>query len=70
MPGWDGRMDSSTDGDDFDEGLDYLDSRPGVPPAPSGIVFEGEAVIINGRSNLQRQPRTRKVRVVTDLLTE
>ncbi|KAG0725773.1 hypothetical protein GWK47_037954 [Chionoecetes opilio] len=61
MPGWDGRLDSSTDGDDLDDsGLDYLDSRPGVPPAPSGIVFEGEAVIINGRSNLQRQPRSRK----------
>ncbi|XP_050711128.1 uncharacterized protein LOC126995538 [Eriocheir sinensis] len=61
MPGWDGRLDSSTDGDDDDPGLDYLDSRPGVPPPPSGIVFEGEAVIINGRSNLQRQPRTRKI---------
>ncbi|XP_045129687.1 nascent polypeptide-associated complex subunit alpha, muscle-specific form-like isoform X1 [Portunus trituberculatus] len=66
MPGWDGRMDSSTDGDDFDDGLDYLDSRPGVPPAPSGIVFEGEAVIINGRSNLQRQPRTRKLKISFD----
>lgn len=66
MPGWDGRMDSSTDGDDLDDGLDYLDARPGVPPAPSGIVFEGEAVIINGRSNLQRQPRTRKLKISFD----
>lgn len=66
MPGWDGRLDSSTDGDDDDPGLDYLDSRPGVPPPPSGIVFEGEAVIINGRSNLQRQPRTRKLKISFD----
>ena len=68
MPGWDGRLDSSTDGDDLDDsGLDYLDSRPGVHPAPSGIVFEGEAVIINGRSNLQRQPRSRKVSAMQDV---
>lgn len=61
MPGWGGPADSSTDGDDDDPSLDYLDARPGVLPAPSGIVFEGEAVIINGRSNLQRQPKTKKV---------
>ncbi|XP_071519470.1 uncharacterized protein [Panulirus ornatus] len=67
MPGWEGRVDSSTDGDDLDDlGLDYLDSRPGVIPAPSGIVFEGEAVIINGRSNLQRQPKTRKLTISFD----
>ncbi|XP_069175239.1 nascent polypeptide-associated complex subunit alpha, muscle-specific form isoform X2 [Procambarus clarkii] len=67
MPGWEGRADSSTDGDDLDDsGLDYLDSRPGVLPAPSGIVFEGEAVIINGRSNLQRQPKTKKLSISFD----
>lgn len=64
MPGWEGPRDSSTDGDDLDEpGTDYLDSRPGVIPPPSGIVFEGEGVIINGRSNLQRQPRTKKLTI-------
>ncbi|XP_053640227.2 uncharacterized protein [Cherax quadricarinatus] len=67
MPGWEGRADSSTDGDDLDDtGLDYLDSRPGVLPAPSGIVFEGEAVIINGRSNLQRQPKNKKLCISFD----
>ena len=64
MPGYDGLNDSSTDGDDLDDlslGQDLLDSSRLVPPPPSGIVFSGEAVIINGRSNLQRQPKTRKV---------
>lgn len=66
MPGWGGPADSSTDGDDDDPNLDYLDARPGVLPAPSGIVFEGEAVIINGRSNLQRQPKTKKLNLSFD----
>lgn len=67
MPGWEGPRDSSTDGDDLDDlGTDYLDARPGVIPPPSGIVFEGEAVIINGRSNLQRQPKTKKLTISFD----
>ncbi|XP_064103880.1 uncharacterized protein LOC135213705 isoform X2 [Macrobrachium nipponense] len=67
MPGWEGPRDSSTDGDDLDDlGSDYLDARPGVIPPPSGIVFEGEAVIINGRSNLQRQPKTKKLTISFD----
>ncbi|XP_076041571.1 uncharacterized protein LOC143025572 [Oratosquilla oratoria] len=67
MPGWEGCNESS-DADDLDDpGLDYLDApRPGVLPPPSGIVFEGEAVIINGRSNLQRQPKTKKLKISFD----
>ncbi|CAL4102582.1 unnamed protein product [Meganyctiphanes norvegica] len=68
MPGfYEGRQDSSTDGDDPDDpGIDYLDSRPGVPPAPCGISFNGEGVIINGRSNLQRQPRNKRLNISFD----
>lgn len=60
MPGYDGKTDSSTDGDgDGDEEVDS--PKAGVPPPPCNITFRGEGVIINGRSNLQRQPRTKKV---------
>ena len=57
MPGYDGRADSSTD--DIDE--DYHDSPRGSLPPPCTFVFENDGVIINGRSNLQRQPRSKKV---------
>lgn len=48
-----GIEESSTDGDCDDWTLD--------PPSPCDIVFEGDNILINGKSNLSRIPKQRKV---------
>lgn len=49
-----GGEESSTDADSEDWISD--------PPSPCDVTFEGDNVLINGKSNLSRQPKQRKVR--------
>lgn len=62
LPGYDD-CDSSTD--DWDDELQVCPSplRAGEPPPPCPFEFLGAAVIIKGRSNLQRQPRSKKLNI-------
>lgn len=50
-----GVEESSTDGDCDDWTLD--------PPSPCDVVFEGDNILINGKSNLSRNPKQRKLRI-------
>ncbi|XP_018025307.1 mucin-17 [Hyalella azteca] len=65
LPGYDD-CDSSTD--DWDDELQHCPSplRAGETPPPCPFEFLGAAVIIKGRSNLQRQPRNKKLCISFD----
>jgi hypothetical protein len=47
---------SSTDVDTEDCSVGF-----GGPPSPCNVLFEGDNVLINGKSNLLKQPKQRKV---------
>jgi hypothetical protein len=54
----DGTSDESStdfDADDYTYGF-------GGPPSPCNVLFEGDNVLINGKSNLLKQPKQHKVR--------
>lgn len=48
---------SSTDIDPEDGSVGF-----GGPPSPCNVLFEGDNVLINGKSNLLKQPKQHKVR--------
>ena len=50
--------DSSTDIDTEDYSFGF-----GSPPSPCNVLFEGDNVLINGKSNLLKQPKQQKVRI-------
>lgn len=63
MPGYGGRLDSSTD-DDYEDLMGVSTDSPvggARELSPCDLVFEGAGVVIGGVSNLQRQPKTKKV---------
>ncbi|KAF2345780.1 hypothetical protein FHG87_023464 [Trinorchestia longiramus] len=63
LPGYDD-CDSSTDDWDDELQLGASSLKAGEVPPPCPFEFLGAAVIIKGRSNLQRQPRNKKVTAV------
>jgi len=49
---------SSTDGETVDYSVGF-----GSPPSPCNVLFEGDNVLINGKSNLLKQPKQQKLRI-------
>ncbi|XP_069689492.1 uncharacterized protein bif [Periplaneta americana] len=49
---------SSTDGDADDYTVGF-----GGPPSPCNVLFEGDNILINGKSNLLKQPKQHKLRI-------
>ena len=49
---------SSTDNETVDYSVGF-----GSPPSPCNVLFEGDNVLINGKSNLLKQPKQQKVRI-------
>ncbi|GLH08518.1 Uncharacterized protein GBIM_13735 [Gryllus bimaculatus] len=47
-------------------GESSTDEVGGGPPSPCDVTFEGANVLINGRSNLRKQPRANKLRISFD----
>jgi hypothetical protein len=54
---------SSTDTDVVDCSAGF-----GSPPSPCNVLFEGDNILINGKSNLLKQPKQQKVR--TDMYSQ